>query len=61
MSSEEGRNIIALVPIAAVAVVVAIFLLARLGIGPTSEQERDLRATDFVPAESPYSTGEHSR
>jgi hypothetical protein len=62
MSSDpKGINLIAIIPVLAIMAALGFFLLARLGIGPTSEQERDLHGTPFVPAESPEATGVDSR
>lgn len=59
--SSEGKNMVFVLPVLAVVFILAFLFFVRMVIGPTSHQERDLWTTDFVPAETPQSSGAHSR
>ncbi len=56
MSSEKKAGWqIWLIPIAAILLTVAFFMLTRLMVGPETRQEADYFQTPFVPGESPHS------
>jgi hypothetical protein len=55
------RNRIWIIPLLAVLYILLFFLYTRLGIGGTSEQQFEFGTHQFVPAQSPYSTGADSR
>ena len=65
MSSEtpagRERNMIWVIPVVAVVLLLLFNLFNLWMIGPNRPQEIDLWSTDFVPAESVYAIGEHSR
>jgi hypothetical protein len=57
----SGKVKIWIIPILLTLLVFALALFIRTQIGNTDEQDLNYGTKPFVPGESPYSTGEHSR
>lgn len=59
--SKLQEHAVWIIPVVAVLFVVVFGIFVRLAIGPTDEQKIDYGTTNFVPGESPHSTGPDSR
>ena len=61
MSSEGTWRMVWWIPVVLVVLVLLFVLLVRLTVGNSTVEVADYGTHPFVPAESPYSTGEQSR